>query len=82
MGEASVEVGKGDSHDCFTGGQLVLSKVFYCPSDSRNFTLILFFFVRALARLSTIQVLNGGVAFRFKIIMQLDIHSFMKYYKL
>lgn len=39
MGEASVEVGKGDPHVCFTGGQLVLSKVFYCPSDKFQETL-------------------------------------------
>ena len=38
-GEASVEVGKGDPHVCFTGGQLVLSKVFYCPSDKFQETL-------------------------------------------
>lgn len=39
MGEASVEVGKGDPHVCFTGGQLVLSKVFYSPSDKFQETL-------------------------------------------
>ena len=39
MVEASVEVGEGDSHVCFTGGQLVLSKVFYCPSDKFQETL-------------------------------------------
>ena len=48
MGEASVEVGKGDPHVCFTGGQLVLSKVFYCPSDKFQETLPKFcFFVCA-----------------------------------
>ena len=39
MGEASVEAGKGDPHVCFTGGQLKLSKVFYCPSDKFQETL-------------------------------------------
>lgn len=39
IGEASVEVGKGDPHVCFTGGQLVLSKVFYSPSDKFQETL-------------------------------------------